>query len=595
MQIFEFRCLGEPGTLPAINDMILEVFFKKLDCVGGTSKAIWVLRFFRKDGHNWLKKKDGRAFGEAHERLEGKPTSSSVAVSPEAGASSTVSLSPNFYTTQNPGSTSVHSDFYEPCQSSSSPGSVEVSSEIAIKDNGVDIIGEFIGCDDVKTSQALRRLEEHLSLNDDIYQEIDSLLNQYFEYKGGISKQEQYDALLQSPEYTVQEQYNGGHPGFQDHSSNFVLHDDAGIDGQHLHQSYGHGYADGSKGPLSWQEVLETCTPSVVESQVEYLFIETCRTPRTLRSNYLLPGGKWLKSRNILLAKFQWSHVEHSTRLLPQEVNSFKSPAYSSVIGAHEINSDYNTMFFNQDQIGVPLEGDLSLTVAQKQKFTIREISLEWGYTTEATKVIIVGSFLYDSSESSWLCIFGDIEVPIQIIQDGVIRCEAPPRPPGKVTLYIISGNRESCSEVKEFDYQIPTSSCIHNNSSQKETTKSRDELLLLVRFVQMPSDSPVQKGDEHLKDELQRWLSSKSMGESDQPGCSLSKKERGIIHMIAGLGFEWALNSILSHGVNVNFRDINGWTALHWASRFGREKMVAALLASGAFAGAETDPISQD
>ena len=75
----------------------------------------------------------------------------------------------------------------------------------------------------------------------------------------------------------------------------------------------------------------------------------------------------------------------------------------------------------------------------------------------------------------------------------------------------------------------------------------------------------------ELLKDKLQQWLSLKSMGESDQPGCSLSKKEQGIIHMIAGLGFEWALNPILSHGVNVNFRDINGWTALHWASRFGR------------------------
>ncbi|KAK0602421.1 hypothetical protein LWI29_033183 [Acer saccharum] len=300
-----------------------------------------VLRFFCKDGHNWRKKKDGRAVGEAHEILKGKPTSSSVAVSPDAGASST---------------------------SSSSPGSVEVSSEIVIKDNSVDIIGEFIGCDDVKTSQALRRLE------------IDSLPNQYFEYKGGISKQEQYDALLQIPEYTIQEQYNGGHPGFQDHSSNIVLHDDAGIEGQHLHQSCRHGYADGSKGPLSWQE----------------------------------EHSPW--------PNFNGSHVEHSTMLLPQEVNSFKSPAYSSVIGNNETNSDYNTMFFDQDQISVPLEGDLSLTVAQKQKFTIREISPEWGYTTEATKVIIVGSFLCDPLESSWLCMFGDTEVPIQIIQDGVIR-----------------------------------------------------------------------------------------------------------------------------------------------------------------------------
>lgn len=29
-----------------------------------------VLWFFRKDGHNWCKKKDGRAVGEAHEILK---------------------------------------------------------------------------------------------------------------------------------------------------------------------------------------------------------------------------------------------------------------------------------------------------------------------------------------------------------------------------------------------------------------------------------------------------------------------------------------------------------------------------------------------
>ncbi|GMP82308.1 hypothetical protein CsSME_00036678 [Camellia sinensis var. sinensis] len=64
---------------------------------------------------------------------------------------------------------------------------------------------------------------------------------------------------------------------------------------------------------------------------------------------------------------------------------------------------------------------------------------------------------------------------------------------------------------------------------------------------------------------------------------------------MVAGLGFEWALNPILNSGVGVNFRDINGWTALHWAARFGREKIVATLIASGASAGAVTDPNSRD
>lgn len=229
-------------------------------------------------------------------------------------------------------------------------------------------------------------------------------------------------------------------------------------------------------------------------------------------------------------------------------------------------------------------------------------------------QVIIVGSFLCDPSESVWMCMFGDTEVPLRIIQEGVISCEAPPHLPGKVTLCITSGNRESCSEIRGFEYRAKASSCTNCNLSQAEATKSPEELLLLVRFVQMLlSDSSLQKGDnietgihllrklkadddswghvieallvgggtssgtvdwllqQLLKDKLQQWLSSKSLGRHDQPGCSLSKKEQGIVHMVAGLGFEWALSPILGYGVNIDFRDINGWTALHWAARFGR------------------------
>lgn len=44
-------------------------------------------------------------------------------------------------------------------------------------------------------------------------------------------------------------------------------------------------------------------------------------------------------------------------------------------------------MLFNEGQIGLPLESDPSLTLAQKQRFTIREISPEWGFASETTKV----------------------------------------------------------------------------------------------------------------------------------------------------------------------------------------------------------------
>lgn len=226
-------------------------------------------------------------------------------------------------------------------------------------------------------------------------------------------------------------------------------------------------------------------------------------------------------------------------------------------------------------------------------------------------QVFIIGSFLCRPSDSAWACMLGDVEVPVEIIQDGVMCCEVPSHIPGNVTLCITSGNRESCSEVREFEYRDNTKSCTKCSPLQIEGTRTPDELLLLARFGQLLlSTSPIsddnnesgifikQKADDNswshiidsllfgsetssstsnwlleelLKDKLQLWLTCRSRRVDEETGCSLTKKEQGIIHMVAGLGFEWALNPILSCGVNINFRDINGWTALHWAARFGR------------------------
>lgn len=207
----------------------------------------------------------------------------------------------------------------------------------------------------------------------------------------------------------------------------------------------------------------------------------------------------------------------------------------------------------------------------------------------------------------------GDMEVPVEIIQEGVLRCNAPPHFQGKVNICITSGNRESCSEIRELEYRSKPNVCMHNNNPPKtEAYKSLEELLLLVRFVQMLLSDPQPKEDvsesridsfdksrmagdtwseiieallvgnssssstldwllqELLKDKMQLWLSSK-LQKNNHNGYSLSKKEQGIIHMVAGLGFEWALQPVLNSGVSINFRDINGWTALHWAARFGR------------------------
>ncbi|KAM3303696.1 calmodulin-binding transcription activator 4 isoform X1 [Capsicum chacoense] len=608
-----------------------------------------VLRFFRKDGHSWRKKKDGRTVGEAHERLkvgnaealncyyahgEQNPNfqrrsywmldpaydhivlvhyrditegrQNPVFMSESSPISSAFSPSPRSYSTQHTGSTVIASESYELYQNQSSPG--EICSDAVINNSGTsDTTGrteEAISSPGLEMSQALRRLEEQLSLNDDSFKEIDPL------YADAINDDSSFIQM-------------------QGNSNGLLLQHRSGESSESHHQ-------DLTQDSDMWKDMLDDYGVSAAaESQTKYL--------HKLDENAMLQ----ISSERCAIetyGSYKWpylSNKEAPTAQVPdfKQLEDFKYPTYPPDINTFGSNPDKYTTLFDQDHIGTSLEDELSLTIAQKQKFTIRDISPDWGYSSEATKVVIIGSFLCNPSECTWTCMFGDIEVPVQIIQEGVICCQAPRHLPGKVTLCVTSGNRESCSEVREFEYRVEPDDCARNNQPDVVGAyQSSEELLLLVRFVQLLlSDLSVQKGDsselandflekskanedswsqviesllfgtstsmitidwllqELLKDKFQQWLYCKLQQKDNQIGCSLSKKEQGIIHMVAGLGYEWALHPILNAGLSVNFRDINGWTALHWAARFGREKMVASLIASGASAGAVTDPSSRD
>ncbi|XP_068655869.1 calmodulin-binding transcription activator 4-like isoform X2 [Aristolochia californica] len=340
------------------------------------------------------------------------------------------------------------------------------------------------------------------------------------------------------------------------------------------------------------------------------------------------------------------SHEATSKGLTPHEVNSVNwMEARPGLIGSSNKFSPgyYETWFDQESHLGTPpLAPDVSLTLAEVQRFHIREVSPEWAYSGEQTKVIITGDFLCSPSECSWACMFGDVEVSVEVIQEGVLRCLSPQHSSGWVSFCLTSGNREACSEVREFEFQPePQTSSLGSIFQQREENKTKEELALLLRFVgvlrhgfdsvTVQKEDSVESGtelfkkwivaddpwghiiealivgnatsiqtlewmvEELLKDKLQSWALSKVQYCDGVTDSSLSKQEQGMIHMIAALGYEWALSPILSSGVGINFRDINGWTALHWAARFGREKMVAALVAAGASAGAVTDPTSQN
>ncbi|XP_008790758.2 calmodulin-binding transcription activator 4-like isoform X2 [Phoenix dactylifera] len=605
-----------------------------------------VLRNFRNDGLLWRKKNNGRTLAESHERLkvgntevlacyyargEQNPcfqrrvywmldpahehivfvhyrevTEGRCVLEPNFSVSTescpTFNQSNSVTDTQVQGFPSQINELNERCQNSRSPVSVEeVSSEFVTGNTERPHLDKMDRSETYNqpllpdVSQSLRKLEEQLSLDDDdgggggdIYskEKLQPNCNQNEEseclgllnYETRDLSQETLDSLFDQLKHET-----NGHieeAGLQDGSSTF--------------------------------QILKT--PEC--SGWSHSLLNSMSKLNSLGADSGLPTLG--KDNNI-----------HGL----ETVHLAENTVYSS--------SAFSGIWLEQSQLETPLATDSGLPLAQKPWFSICEISPEWAFSFESAKVVIVGDFLCNPSGHSWAILFGDTEVPVEVVQEGVFRCLTPKHDTGKVKLCITSGNGEPCSDVREFEFRSkPETMSFSSTLQQAETIKSTEELLLIVRFVEIllsghHNASILQEGDvdphidpsrklkinedrlgeiveslltgretpantmdrilqELLKDKLQQWLSSKHLGNADQI-CVLSKQEQCIIHMISGLGYDWALSPVLNSGIGINFRDPNGWTALHWAACFGREKMVAALLAAGASAGAVTDPTSQD
>ncbi|XP_010267840.1 PREDICTED: calmodulin-binding transcription activator 3-like [Nelumbo nucifera] len=279
----------------------------------------------------------------------------------------------------------------------------------------------------------------------------------------------------------------------------------------------------------------------------------------------------------------------------------------------------------------------LSPSISQDQLFSIIDFSPNWAYTDSEVKVLITGTFLRtqeDAAKCKWSCMFGEVEVLAEVIGDGVLRCHAPPHTAGRVPFYVTRSNRLACSEVREFEYRVK-----HTRMDATNMSSSTNEILLHVRLgkllsmgcsshpttltsnvgekahisnkisLLMKEDddewfhmvklileefSPDQIKDQLLqkllKEKLHAWLLYKVIEDGKGPSV-LDKEGQGVLHLSAALGYDWAIAPTVAAGVSINFRDVNGWTALHWAAFYGRERTVVALVTLGAAPGALTDP----
>lgn len=97
------------------------------------------------------------------------------------GSSSTFSQSPISHNTEQLGSSALAGESYDQFHNLSSPGSAEFSSDVVIKSDrtnyseDIERTEEVTSSSSLDMSQALRRIEEQLSLNDDSLEEIGKL------------------------------------------------------------------------------------------------------------------------------------------------------------------------------------------------------------------------------------------------------------------------------------------------------------------------------------------------------------------------------------------------------------------------------------
>ncbi|KAJ6357183.1 hypothetical protein OIU78_005126 [Salix suchowensis] len=245
----------------------------------------------------------------------------------------------------------------------------------------------------------------------------------------------------------------------------------------------------------------------------------------------------------------------------------------------------------------------LGPSLSQDQLFSIRDFSPDWAYSGVDTKVMIIGTFLGSkkfSSETKWGCMFGEIEVSAEVLNDCVIRCQVPQHAPGHVPFYVTCRNRLSCSEVREFEYRENPSEI----ASLPGKNVQLEEILFQMRLAKLlylgpgmklsncsikdcesckkistlfylRNDSKKDLGNVQdncmvalgdgigfrdklieslLRDRLCEWLACK-VHEGGKGPDVLDGEGQGVIHLAAGLGYEWAMDLIVAASGNPNFQ----------------------------------------
>ncbi|KAL2338968.1 hypothetical protein Fmac_013414 [Flemingia macrophylla] len=547
-----------------------------------------MLRNFRKDGHSWKKKRDGKTVKEAHEHLK-VGNEERIHVYYAHGQDNPNFVRRCYWLLDKSMEHIVLVHYRETQELQGSPVTPINSHSSSVSDPIAPLLlSEEIDSGTATTyagdmSDNIKVKSHELRLH-----EINTL---------------EWDDLVDANDHNASTVPNGGTIPYFDQQDQILLND-----------SFGNVASNPSAEIPSFESLTQ---PIAGSNSVPYNLSESVnlQTMDTLANDRLQSQGSF----------GMWVN-----RIMSDSPCSVDDPTLESPVSS--VHEPYPSLVVDNQQF--------SLT---EQVFTITDVSPTSVSSTEKSKVLVTGFFHKDYmhlSKSNLFCVCGDVSVPAELVQVGVYRCWVSPHSPGFVNLYLSHDGHKPISQVVNFEYRTPV---LHDPAASMEDNDNWNEFRLQMRLafllfakqksldvfsskvspnrlketrqfalktsfisnswqylIKSTEDNQIPFSQAKdalfeiaLKNRVREWLLEKIV-----LGCKTTECDshgQSVIHLCAILGYTWAVSLFSWSGLSLDFRDRFGWTALHWAAYCGREKMVATLLSVGAKPNLVTDPTPQN
>jgi len=228
----------------------------------------------------------------------------------------------------------------------------------------------------------------------------------------------------------------------------------------------------------------------------------------------------------------------------------------------------------------------------------ISDFSPEWDYVDGGGKILIMGPDFH--SGLNYHVMFDQIEVPAELVQDGVLRCRTPPHfKPGFVSICVTRGNFVLFSEVCHFEYR--TKDTAHDSMNMNErnfklriieqlerlerevnSSNSVDSITLSESIMESLSQTLEDKylSEEQLEDVFVKILSNLMEGIDNCDVLNVQDRDGySLLHYACGLRYRSLASTLVAYGANPNVQDRNGNSPFLWAMKNRDQEMIKTLV----------------